>query len=66
MSDRFTQPIVIVLALLAAYGLGALRAPAHADDSGRILDFLREIARAESGQTDALKQIARSAEKCAR
>lgn len=66
MNSRFVQSLVIALALLVGYGLGTLRAPAQADDSGRIVELLRDIARSESGQTEALKQIARSSEKCAR
>lgn len=65
------QRALIGLVLVAAgYVLGAMRAPAQADDSsrdmGKIVDVLKEIARSEDGQADALKQIARSAEKCAR
>ena len=49
-----------------SYVLGTLRGPAQADDSGRIVELLREIARAESGQADALNAISRSAERCAK
>lgn len=68
-STRGKHPLTgfaLVIALLAGYALGTMRAPAQADDSSRIVDLLRDISRSEASQADALKTIARSAEKCAR
>jgi hypothetical protein len=43
--------------VLVGYVLGSLRSPAQADDSGKIVDALRELVRVEERQLDALKSI---------
>jgi hypothetical protein len=58
---------LIVLALVASgYLLATLHTPARADDSGKVVDALRELVRAEEKQADALRRIAESSAKCAR
>jgi len=43
--------------VLVGYVLGSLHSPAHADDSGKIVDALRELVRVEERQVDVLKSI---------
>jgi len=58
--------IVALMLLAAGYALGGVRTTASADDNSKMIDLLREIARAEATQADALKTIARASEKCAK
>jgi hypothetical protein len=63
---KATQIVAIALALAASYLAGTMQAPARAeDDSSKMVGLLRDIARAEAAQAEALKTIARSSEKCA-
>ncbi|MET0286032.1 MAG: hypothetical protein ABW352_16235 [Polyangiales bacterium] len=56
--------ILIALALAAAYTLGTLQGSARADDSGRIVDLLRNLVDAQKDQRDSLRTIARASERC--
>lgn len=60
------QSVIAVCLLTIGYLLGTLRAPAHADDSGKVVDALREIVRSQERQTDALRRIADNSAKCTR
>lgn len=61
------QRTLIALALVAAgYLLGSVRAPAKADDSGKVADLLSSIERSQRTIAEATKAIARASEKCAR
>lgn len=56
--------VMITLALLAAYALGTLHGPARADDSGRLLDLMRDLVNVQKEQKDALRAIAHANERC--
>lgn len=61
------QRTLIALAMVAAgYVLGSSRAPAQADDSGKVADLLSSIERSQRTIADAAKAVARASEKCAR
>jgi hypothetical protein len=55
-----TRPVLIGLALLAAYGLGTLRQPARADSNGELVHVLKEIAQYQRTSNDALRSQADS------
>jgi hypothetical protein len=59
------QRTLIALALVAAgYALASFRAPARADDSGKLVELLGSIERSQRTIADATKSIARASEKC--
>ncbi len=58
--------ILITLALLAAYALGTVHGSARADDSGRLVELVRNLIVLQRDQRDSLRTIARSSERCAR
>ncbi|HEX5660321.1 MAG TPA: hypothetical protein VFX59_24165 [Polyangiales bacterium] len=58
--------VLITLALLAAYALGTVQASARADDSGKLVDLMRNLVDLHRDQRDALRTVARSSERCAK
>jgi hypothetical protein len=58
--------ILITLALVAAYTLGTLQGAARADDSGRLVELLRNLVDLQRDQRDSLRTIAHASERCAK
>jgi hypothetical protein len=62
--------LVALTLLVSGYAVGAWsRSPAEAHDgthAGKVEDLLREIARAQASQSESLRTIARSSERCSK